>query len=265
MKPIHKIAGCLLAAVCLAAAPDTYALAAEPERSATETVTIDKRERSNIQSEDALIRSIHEKDRISSTPGSVVISLEGDAKKDKENVLFSVHRIASFKDGKLNMETPFYGYDLEQIQRPEEVGSLTDRLVSQAEGAGESGWIRKTATNKSGQILLDNMSPGVYLIRAVDTAGYGETIKPVLVSVPLWNSTAHSFSYDVNVIPKHSRPEDKKNKNSSRSSKEGSDKKTAPETAAANNAEKYAKISIAFSVATLLLVFISRKRRNRKC
>lgn len=261
MKPIHKIAGCLLAAVCLAAAPDTYALAAEPERSATETVTIDKRERSNIQSEDALIRSIHEKDRISSTPGSVVISLEGDAKKDKENVLFAVHRIASFKDGKLNMETPFYGYDLEQIQRPEEVGSLTDRLVRQAEGAGESGWIRKAATNKSGQILLDSMSPGVYLIRAIDTAGYGETIKPVLVSVPLWNSTVHSFSYDVNVIPKHSRPEDKKNKNS----REDSGKKTAPETAAANNAEKYAKISIAFSVATLLLVLISRNRRNRKC
>ena len=43
---------------------------------------------------------------------------------------------------------------------------------------------------------------GVYLVYAKNIANY-DNITPFIVSIPSWNETDKSMSYDIQVIPKH--------------------------------------------------------------
>ena len=59
-------------------------------------------------------------------------------------------------------------------------------------------------TDKNGKCTIDDLDVGVYLLYATDISNY-ENITPFLVSIPSWNEADKTMSYDINVIPKHTK------------------------------------------------------------
>ena len=247
---------------CLVFMPGAEVLASGQDPATTGTVISDSRG-SIPQGGDALIASIRNREKAGQAAGSISLSLEGDGAQNKSGVVFAFRQVALFEDGRRKMAPGFAENDLEKIDSASQIRSVVADLSAQAQSLQADGRARKASTDTEGNILLEDVPAGLYLIYAIDTAVYGEDIEPMLVSVPVWNETVQSFSYDVRALPKHSPKEE--HGSDGTTGKTDISRKTAPDTAVSNNAERYAKISIVCSLLTILIVLLSgHARRGRR-
>ena len=131
--------------------------------------------------------------------GSITIRLE-DTKDhhSKENVHIMVVKIADMEDGAYVLYDQYEktGIDLNMLPYADELSSVAKKL----ERLKPKG--KEVITDESGVAFITNLSPGVYLLYACDTAEY-ENVMPMLAANPMWSETEKKMVYDIEVFPKH--------------------------------------------------------------
>ena len=133
--------------------------------------------------------------------GSITIKLaDTQNNQSKENVEFSISKIADIEDGL---------YKVKEDYKSVEVDLNNVKTANDLELAAEL--FKKVATtdnlmktNVNGECNIDDLDVGVYLVYAKNIANY-DNITPFIVSIPSWNETDKSMSYDIEVIPKHTK------------------------------------------------------------
>jgi LPXTG cell wall anchor motif len=131
--------------------------------------------------------------------GSITIKL-ADAKnnKSKEGVEFSISKIADIEDGLYKVKEAYKSVevDLNNIKTANDLELAADLFKKSAKTDN------LMKTNSNGECNIDDLEVGVYLVYAKNIANY-DNITPFIVSIPSWNETDKSMSYDIQVIPKH--------------------------------------------------------------
>lgn len=133
--------------------------------------------------------------------GSITIKLaDTQNNQSKENVEFSISKIADIEDGL---------YKVKEDYKSVEVDLNNIKTANDLELAAEL--FKKVATtdnlmktNANGECNIEDLDVGVYLVYANNIANY-DNITPFIVSIPSWNETDKSMSYDIEVIPKHTK------------------------------------------------------------
>ena len=133
--------------------------------------------------------------------GSITIKLaDTQNNQSKENVEFSISKIADIEDGL---------YKVKEDYKSIEVDLNNIKTANDLELAAEL--FKKVATtdnlmktNANGECNIEDLDVGVYLVYANNIANY-DNITPFIVSIPSWNETDKSMSYDIEVIPKHTK------------------------------------------------------------
>lgn len=130
--------------------------------------------------------------------GSISIRLADANNKSKEGVEFSLSKIADIKDGLYKIKDTYegVGIDLNNIKTANnlELAAELFKEVAKTENLMK--------TNANGECIIEDLEVGVYLVYAKDIANY-DNITPFIVSIPSWNETDKTMSYDIQVIPKH--------------------------------------------------------------
>lgn len=136
---------------------------------------------------------------IPSKTGSIKISLPDTSKNaSKEGVKFSLSKVADVVDGEYKLLDDYKpsGVSINDIKTSNDLEIAANMLKKVAKTD------KTLVTDSSGMCSIDDLGVGVYLVYARDIASY-ENITPFLVSIPVWDSSNKSMSYDVEVIPKH--------------------------------------------------------------
>lgn len=124
----------------------------------------------------------------------------------KDGVKFAVLQVADIIDGNYELRDEFEKADID-LNNLENAESLEMAAEALEETAMEVGLISKdqpqAITDSNGIVELTGLSVGVYLITAVDIAGY-DLISPTLVAIPTWDANDQIFVYDLDIEPKHS-------------------------------------------------------------
>ena len=108
-------------------------------------------------------------EEVKSGTGSITITLsDTEDNRDKGNVKFGLSKVADVINGEYKVLTQY------------------------------------EAVNIDLKCTIDDLDVGVYLLYATDISNY-ENITPFLVSIPSWNEADKTMSYDINVIPKHTK------------------------------------------------------------
>lgn len=170
---------------------------ASPRAIIGDSVIIDKGDGSVVIPPSEVLDEITE--NYSLNKGSIKIKL-ADAKNNqsKEGVEFSVSKIADIEDGLYKVKDDYKNVevDLNNIKTANDL-ELAAELFKK---------VAKTdnlmKTNANGECNIDDLEVGVYLVYAKNIANY-DNITPFIVSIPSWNETDKSMSYDIQVIPKH--------------------------------------------------------------
>lgn len=124
--------------------------------------------------------------------GMIKIHLtDGEMKTEKEGVVFQYKRIGDIKE-------------TDQERTAAEIEKKTDELVK--ETVSYDGEVK---TDRDGNAWTGNLLRGVYLFKVKDNAEY-ETVRPFLVSVPMWDEVKETMNYEVEVLPKHSQTKEKR-------------------------------------------------------
>lgn len=131
--------------------------------------------------------------------GSITISLE-DTKDHcpKADVHIIVAKIAELKDGEYVLHNRYVetGINLNHMQNANELASAAEKLEHlKPEGI-------EVITDDDGETVIRNLSVGMYLVYACDTAEYGN-IMPAFVPIPMWNETEGNMEYAIKILPKH--------------------------------------------------------------
>lgn len=175
--------------------------------------------------------------------GSITIQLEDiEAPNDKSNVKFLMTKVADIIDGKyeLNSAYSFWEVDLNNIKNSNELESAANKLANIV-SVGDT-----LVTDSNGKIEVKDLSVGVYLIKAIDTENY-DNITPFLISIPVWDESTKNMAYDVNILPKHSKPPKINNPD-------------VPDTNYNSNSVKYMALGGCFLLIAALTTFTSKKR-----
>lgn len=133
--------------------------------------------------------------------GSITITLpETEDNGDKSNVKFGLSKVADIVDGEYKVLEQYknVGTDLNNIKTATDL-EIAANLFSKVVSTDNT-----LTTDGNGKCSIDNLEIGVYLVFATDIANY-ENITPFLVSIPSWNENDKAMSYDIKVIPKHTR------------------------------------------------------------
>lgn len=178
--------------------------------------------------------------------GSITIKLS-DIKSNvsKEGVEFSLSKIADGKDGvyKVKEEYSNVKVDLSNIKTASDLelaaglfkeSAKTDKLIK---------------TNFNGECSINNLDIGVYLVYAKNIADY-DNITPFLISIPSWDENKKSMSYNIQVIPKHTKIIEK-------------EKSKIPDTGYNNKTFMYFTIGSILLVGSGILFFGMRKKVNK--
>lgn len=131
--------------------------------------------------------------------GSIKISLPDTSKKNyKGNVKFSLSKVADVVNGeyKLLDEYKSAGVSLNELKNSNDLDIAANMLKKVAKTD------KTLVTDSNGVCSESNLDVGVYLLYASDIAKY-ENITPFLISIPVWDDTDKTMSFDVEVIPKH--------------------------------------------------------------
>ena len=172
---------------------------ASPRAIISDSVIIDKGDGSVVIPPSEVLNEILNNETSLSNKGSITIKL-ADAKNNqsKEDVEFSISKIADIEDGLYKVKEDYKGVevDLNNIKTANDL-ELAAELFKKV--AKTDNIIK---TNGNGECTIDNLDVGVYLVYAKNIANY-DNITPFIVSIPSWNETDKSMSYDIQVIPKH--------------------------------------------------------------
>ena len=172
---------------------------ASPRAIINDSVIIDKGDGSVVIPPSEVLNEILNNETSLSNKGSITIKL-ADAKNNqsKEDVEFSISKIADIEDGLYKVKEDYKGVevDLNNIKTANDL-ELAAELFKK---------VAKTdnlmKTNANGECNIGDLDVGVYLVYAKNIANY-DNITPFIVSIPSWNETDKSMSYDIQVIPKH--------------------------------------------------------------
>ena len=174
---------------------------ASPRAIISDSVIIDKGDGSVVIPPSEVLNEILNNETSLSNKGSITIKL-ADAKNNqsKEGVEFSISKIADIEDGLYKVKEDYKGVevDLNNIKTATDLelaANLFKKVVSTD---------NILTTDKNGKCTIDDLDVGVYLLYATDISNY-ENITPFLVSIPSWNEADKTMSYDINVIPKHTK------------------------------------------------------------
>ena len=172
---------------------------ASPRAIISDSVIIDKGDGSVVIPPSEVLNEILNNETSLSNKGSITIKL-ADAKNNqsKEDIEFSISKIADIEDGLYKVKEDYKGVevDLNNIKTANDL-ELAAELFKK---------VAKTdnlmKTNANGECNIGDLDVGVYLVYAKNIANY-DNITPFIVSIPSWNETDKSMSYDIQVIPKH--------------------------------------------------------------
>lgn len=172
---------------------------ASPRAIISDSVIIDKGDGSVVIPSSEVLNEILNNETSLSNKGSITIKL-ADAKNNqsKEDIEFSISKIADIEDGLYKVKEDYKGVevDLNNIKTANDL-ELAAELFKK---------VAKTdnlmKTNANGECNIGDLDVGVYLVYAKNIANY-DNITPFIVSIPSWNETDKSMSYDILVIPKH--------------------------------------------------------------
>ena len=172
---------------------------ASPRAIISDSVIIDKGDGSVVIPPSEVLNEILNNETSLSNKGSITIKL-ADAKNNqsKEGVEFSISKIADIEDGIYKVKDDYKSVevDLNNIKTANDL-ELAAELFKK---------VAKTdnlmKTNANGECNIEDLDVGVYLVYAKNIANY-DNITPFIVSIPSWNETDKSMSYDIQVIPKH--------------------------------------------------------------
>ena len=172
---------------------------ASPRAIISDSVIIDKGDGSIVIPPSEVLDEMLNSEGSLSNKGSITIKL-ADAKNNqsKEGVEFSISKIADIEDGLYKVKEDYKGVevDLNNIKTANDL-ELAAELFKK---------VAKTdnlmKTNANGECNIGDLDVGVYLVYAKNIANY-DNITPFIVSIPSWNETDKSMSYDILVIPKH--------------------------------------------------------------
>lgn len=131
--------------------------------------------------------------------GSIKITLPDTSKKDdKGNVKFSLSKVSNVVDGEYKLMDNYKssGVDLNKIKNSNDL-EIAASMLNKVSSSGTS-----LSTDSNGVCSKGDLDVGVYLVHATDIAKY-ENITPFIVSIPVWNESSKTMSFDVKVIPKH--------------------------------------------------------------
>ncbi|WWU63266.1 hypothetical protein QJR26_09500 [Clostridium baratii] len=131
--------------------------------------------------------------------GSIKISLENTNSGDsKEGVKFSLSKVADVVDGQYKILDKYKSskVDLNNLKNSNDL-DLASNMLKKVVATDKI-----LVTNANGECSIDNLDVGVYLLYSSDISNY-ENITPFLVSIPTWDNTSKTMSYDIEVIPKH--------------------------------------------------------------
>ena len=172
---------------------------ASPRAIISDSVIIDKGDGSVVIPPSEVLDEILNSESSLLNKGSITIKL-ADAKNNqsKEGVEFSISKIADIKDGLYKVKEDYKGVDvdLNNIKTANDLELAAELFKKVAKTDN----IMKT--NANGECNIDDLDVGVYLVYAKNIANY-DNITPFIVSIPSWNETDKSMSYDIQVIPKH--------------------------------------------------------------
>lgn len=177
--------------------------------------------------------------------GSITIQLEDiESSNDKSNVKFLMTKVADIIDGKYELDSAysFFEVDLNDIKNSNELESAANKLANEV-SVGDT-----LVTDSNGKIEVKELTVGVYLIKAIDTANY-DNITPFLVSIPVWDESTKNMSYDVNILPKHSKPPK-------------INIPDVPDTNYNSNSMKYITLGSCFLLIAAVTTITSKKKRN---
>ena len=172
---------------------------ASPRAIISDSVIIDKGDGSVVIPPSEVLNEILNNETSLSNKGSITIKL-ADAKNNqsKEGVEFSISKIADIKDGLYKVKEDYKGVDVDlnniKTANDLELAAELFKKVAKTDNIME--------TNANGECNIDDLDVGVYLVYAKNIANY-DNITPFIVSIPSWNETDKSMSYDIQVIPKH--------------------------------------------------------------
>ena len=178
--------------------------------------------------------------------GSITIKLaDTQNNQSKENVEFSISKIADIEDGL---------YKVKEDYKSVEVDLNNVKTANDLELAAEL--FKKVATtdnlmktNVNGECNIDDLDVGVYLVYAKNIANY-DNITPFIVSIPSWNETDKSMSYDIQVIPKHTKTIEK-------------EKSKIPPTAYYNKTYVYLGVGTCLLIGSGILFLGARKKEKK--
>lgn len=172
---------------------------ASPRAIISDSVIIDKGDGSVVIPPSEVLNEILNNETSLSNKGSITIKL-ADAKNNqsKEDVEFSISKIADIEDGLYKVKEDYKGVevDLNNIKTANDLELAAElfKKVSKTDNLMK--------TNANGECNIGDLDVGVYLVYAKNIANY-DNITPFIVSIPSWNETDKSMSYDIQVIPKH--------------------------------------------------------------
>lgn len=159
--------------------------------------------------------------------GSIEVELtDGKAGTSKKDIKINCIKVADIVDGEYVLVDEYKdsGVDINAIENSNDMKNAAEKLTKIVKKADTG----KT-TDQSGKVTFGELSVGVYLISAEDSASY-DTVEPALIAVPTWSDTEGNMMYDVTIEPKHTpKPEKEKNK--------------VPQTGLEDNTWKYAGIA----------------------
>lgn len=149
--------------------------------------------------EEVIKTEVTEKTEEVALSGSISIKLADTEKSNsKEGVEFSLTKIADIQHGLYKVKEEYKGVeaDLNNIKTANDLELAAELFKKVAKTDN----LMKTDAN--GECSIEDLEVGVYLVYAKNIAGY-DNITPFIVSIPSWNETDKSMSFDIQVIPKH--------------------------------------------------------------
>lgn len=184
-------------------------------------------------------------EEVENRTGSITITLSNtDDNRDKSNVKFGVAKVADVIDGEYQLLDQYKNVevDLNNMKTAADL-ELAANVLKKEVTSGNL-----ITTDNNGRCSIDSLDIGVYLLYAADIAGY-ENITPFLVSIPSWNESDKTMSYDIQVIPKHTKIIEK-------------EKPKVPPTAYDNKAYIYLGVGTCLLLGSGVLFLGARKKER---
>lgn len=130
--------------------------------------------------------------------GTITVTLtDGKAGTSKENVKFSLLKVADVVDGEYKLDSQYtITQDLNSIKNAKDLEQASTELANvAAEGTVKS-------TDANGVVSFSDLELGVYLLKGMPTKSYDD-ITPTLLAIPTWDAKKGDMSYELTVKPKH--------------------------------------------------------------